>query len=81
MAHVHIFSQNPNPVGAAQGFVAHAICDHLYTVHANRLRPVLNLKGRPMFGRIEREDLTAIMEKVRNVLAFKTNAAPASTAS
>jgi len=66
--HVHVFKRNPNPVGEAQGKVAHAICDHLYTVHVNRLRPLLTARGRPIFSKIDPEDLQAILVKVWAVL-------------
>jgi uncharacterized protein YifN (PemK superfamily) len=66
--HVHIFKRNPNPVGHAQGKVAHAICDHIYTVHVHRLRPVLTAKGQPIFSKIDPDDLEAIHAKMLNAL-------------
>jgi len=69
-AHVHVLGRNPNPVGSAQGKVAHAICNHLYTVHVNRLRPILTAAGTPVFGKIDPGDLEAILTKVRNALSY-----------
>src|SRR3546814_10885622 len=37
--HFHQLSKNPNPKGQAEGRIAYVVCDHLYTVNINRLRP------------------------------------------
>lgn len=69
-AHVHVFSQNPNPAGHVQGKIAHAVCDHVYTVHVNRLRPVLTLRGQPIFSKIDPRDLMGILTKVYSALGL-----------
>lgn len=58
--YVHKFGTNPNPQGEKSGIEAFAICDHLYTVNVCRLRPVLDLKGQPVFGKVSPEDLFEI---------------------
>lgn len=76
--HFHQLSKNPNPRGHAEGRIAYVVCDHLYTVHVNRLRPLLSLKFHPVFPKVEPHDMTAIFAIVRNVLALA--AAPAQAA-
>lgn len=76
--HFHQLSKNPNPKGHAEGRIAYVVCDHLYTVHINRLRAVLSLKGYPVFPKVEPHDMTAIFAIVQNVLALA--AAPAQAA-
>lgn len=67
--HFHTLSRNPNPKGHKDGIIAHAVCDHLYTVNTNRLRPLVNSTGKPIFPTVEPDDMEAIfmvMEKVLN---------------
>lgn len=68
--HFHQLSKNPNPKGHAEGRTAYVVCDHLYTVHVNRLRAVLSLKGYPVFPKVEANDMTAIFGIVEKVLAL-----------
>src|SRR3546814_12869768 len=46
--HFHQLSKNPNPRGHVEGRIAYVVCDHLYTVHVNRLRPLLSLHYVPV---------------------------------
>jgi uncharacterized protein YifN (PemK superfamily) len=66
--HFHQLSKNPNPKGHAEGRIAYVVCDHFYTVHINRLRPVLSLRGQPIFPKVEPDDLTAIFAIIQAVL-------------
>ncbi|WP_298922400.1 type II toxin-antitoxin system PemK/MazF family toxin [uncultured Roseobacter sp.] len=66
--HFHTLSWNPNTDGRKKGITAHVVCDHLYTVNTNRLRPLI-WQGKPYFPRAYPEDMTAIfgiLEKVLN---------------
>lgn len=67
--HFHTLSWNPNPKGRADGIIAHAVCDHLYTVNNNRLRPLVSSTGKLVFAKVKPEDMAeifAVMEKVLN---------------
>lgn len=83
--HFHQLSSNPNPRGQAQGITAFVVCDHIYTVHINRLRPLLSARGQPVFPKVAKQDMDAIFTILRSVLnaAFTTpqasTAAPAVT--
>jgi uncharacterized protein YifN (PemK superfamily) len=44
-----------------------AICNHLYTVSQERLRPFYH-KGRPVVPKMEADDLANVLEAVRNGL-------------
>jgi uncharacterized protein YifN (PemK superfamily) len=68
--HFHQLSKNPNPRGHAEGRIAYVVCDHLYTVHVNRLRPMLSLKYQVVFPKVEPHDMTAIFSIVEKVLAL-----------
>lgn len=72
--HFHQLSKNPNPKGHAEGRTAYVVCDHLYTVHVNRLRAVLSLKGYPIFPKVEPHDMVAIFGIVEKVLALASAA-------
>lgn len=76
--HFHQLSSNPNPKGKAQGITAFVVCDHIYTVNINRLRPVLSLKGQPVFPKVEQKDMEAIFTILKSVLsaAFSTSSVP-----
>lgn len=66
--HFHTLSWNPNTDGRAKGIIAHVVCDHIYTVNTNRLRPLI-WKGKPCFPKVKPEDLKVIfgiLEKVLN---------------
>lgn len=82
--HFHQLSKNPNPRGQAEGRVAYVVCDHFYTVNINRLRPILSLKGQPVYPKIEPHDLNAIFGVIQTVLgtafAPAQNPAPANNA-
>lgn len=62
--HTHKLKTNPNPVGRKKGIVAYAVCNHLYTVHLARLRPVVE-RGRNLYPKVQKEDLDAIIAKIR----------------
>jgi uncharacterized protein YifN (PemK superfamily) len=66
--YVHKLSVNPNPKGQRDGVEAYAVCDHLYTVNICRLRPILSLRGHPIYPRVAEEDFTRIGELVRMAL-------------
>jgi uncharacterized protein YifN (PemK superfamily) len=66
--YVHRLSRNPNPAGLKNGIDAYVICDHLYTVNICRLRPILDVKGKAVFPRVEQEDFEAICGLIRNAL-------------
>lgn len=77
--HFHQLAENPNPKGRDKGIVAYVVCDHLYTVNTNRLRPVVDARGRPVFPKVSPDDMKAIfgiLEKVLN-LSFCTVAGTA----
>lgn len=63
----HQLSRNPNPKGQAAGRIAYVVCDHLYTVNINRLRPLVH-NGKAVFPKVEPHDLTAIFAVVQKVL-------------
>jgi uncharacterized protein YifN (PemK superfamily) len=66
--HMHRLTRNPNPRGHAEGVVAWAVCDHLYTVHAARLRPVTDLRRRPIYPKVAPDDLQAVFAAIRKAL-------------
>lgn len=74
--HKHRLAQNPNPRGQADGIVAWAICDHLYTVHIARLRPIRDRYDRAIYPTATAEDLQAIFTAIRGALhrVFATSA-------
>lgn len=76
--HFHQLSSNPNPKGQAQGITAFVVCDHIYTVNINRLRPVLSQRGQPVFPRVGQQDMEAIFTILKSVLdaAFSTPLEP-----
>ena len=78
--HFHQLSKNPNPRGHAEGRIAYVVCDHLYTVHVNRLRPLLSLKYVPVYPKVEPHDMTAIFAIVEKVLALSSAASHAAVA-
>lgn len=78
--HFHQLSKNPNPKGHAEGRTAYVVCDHLYTVHVNRLRAVLSLKNYPVFPKVEPHDMKAIFAIVEKVLALASASSHAAVA-
>lgn len=77
--HFHQLSKNPNPKGQAEGRIAYVVCDHLYTVNINRLRPLV-YNGKAIVPKVEPHDLTAIFTIVQNVLGSAFAAAQAAVA-
>lgn len=67
--HFHKLSRNPNPKGHDQGITAYAVCDHLYTVNTNRLRPLVNSSGRLVFPKVDPEDMKEIFTAMEKVLS------------
>lgn len=65
--HFHQLSKNPNPKGQAEGRTAYVVCDHLYTVNTNRLRPLVH-NGKAIFPKVEPHDLAATFAIVQKVL-------------
>ncbi|MEG8023166.1 type II toxin-antitoxin system PemK/MazF family toxin [Sphingomonas aerolata] len=78
--HFHQLSKNPNPRGHAEGRIAYVVCDHLYTVHVNRLRPLLSLRYVPVYPKVEPHDMTAIFAIVEKVLALASASSHAAAA-
>ncbi len=78
--YVHKLSENPNPAGKRDGIEAFAVCDHLYTVNVCRLRPILSLKGGPIYPRVLEEDFEAIKGLVTKALFPPGPANPQPTA-
>lgn len=78
--HFHQLSKNPNPRGHAEGRIAYVVCDHLYTVHINRLRPLLSLKFQPVFPKVEPHDMVTIFGIVEKVLALASAGSQAAVA-
>lgn len=76
--HFHKLSENPNPDGKRRGVEAHAICDHLYTVHVNRLRPLVD-RGKPVYPKVKPADMQAIYSIVETVLGVSFRASQAET--
>lgn len=67
-SHFHQLARNPNPRGRDQGITAFVVCDHLYTVNTNRLRPLVDAKGRLVFPRVEASDMQTIFKILEKVL-------------
>lgn len=65
--HFYQLVANPNKQGQKDGVTAYVVCDHLYTVHVNRLRPLI-WKGNAYYPRVTQADLDAIFGIVRKVL-------------
>jgi uncharacterized protein YifN (PemK superfamily) len=78
-SHFHELSKNPNPKGQAEGRIAYVVCDHLYTVNINRLRPLIH-NGKAIYPKVEPHDLTAIFTTVQNVLGAAFASAQAAVA-
>ena len=66
--HIHRLAINPNPRGQRDGIVAWAVCDHLYTVHIARLRPILDRYGRAVFPQASQGDLQGVFTAIRSAL-------------
>ncbi|HEY8288374.1 MAG TPA: type II toxin-antitoxin system PemK/MazF family toxin [Acetobacteraceae bacterium] len=66
--HAHRLARNPNPRGHGEGITAWAVCDHLYTVHLARLRPIHDRYGRPAYPTADHADLLAIFSAIRGAL-------------
>ncbi|WP_395612763.1 type II toxin-antitoxin system PemK/MazF family toxin [Allosphingosinicella sp.] len=66
--HFHELSTNPNPKGEADGITAYVVCDHIYTVNINRLRPLV-WEGKAIYPRVEQHDMDAIFGVLKQVLA------------
>lgn len=61
-------SVNPNPFGQRDGVEVWAVCDHIYTVHLNRLRLVRDLHGSMGWGQLSDADLLTVFAGVRKAL-------------
>jgi uncharacterized protein YifN (PemK superfamily) len=67
LKHAHPLARNPNPNDPAKQ--AWAVCDHLYTLHVARLRPVWNKQTmRNDFPKVDQADMDAIYACIRNAL-------------
>lgn len=63
--HFHELSKNPNPRGAKDSVTSYVICDHMYTVHIMRMRPLLSITGLPIFPKIGDDEFDEICQKVK----------------
>lgn len=63
--HFHQLSKNPNPKGEMDGLISYVVCDHMYTVHMIRMRPLLTIQGNPTFPKVGQEDFNEICQKVK----------------
>ena len=70
LPYIHMLAENPNPKGRAEGRVAYAVCNHLYTVHVNRLRPFRTQRGSVALARVNEGDLRAIFCAVRAAMPW-----------
>jgi uncharacterized protein YifN (PemK superfamily) len=61
--HIHKLGANPNPSDPHKD--VWAVCDHLYTVHAARLRPCRDRYERNIYPRVGTADLTSIYLKIK----------------
>ena len=50
---------------------SHVVCDHLYTVHVNRLRPIIAKHNQPIYPKISALDLKIIVSKIQLALFAK----------
>ena len=66
--HKHQLARNPNPKGHTDGILPWAICDHLYTVHLGRLRPLKDRYGNITYPKAESADMQAIFAAIRVAL-------------
>ena len=66
--HMHRLARTPNPRGQAEGVIAWAVCDHLYTIHTARLRPVTDRHHRPTYPKVDPPDLRAVFAAIRKAL-------------
>ncbi|MDF1670869.1 MAG: type II toxin-antitoxin system PemK/MazF family toxin [Roseovarius sp.] len=71
--HFHTLSRNPNRDGQKRGVIAHVVCDHIYTVNNNRLRPLIG-NGAPYFPFTESKDMKAIFGILEKVLGLSLTA-------
>jgi len=71
--HIHRLQKNPNPNYPDRP--VWAVCNHLYTIHTARLRPI-KLRHRPQYVRVAAADMEAIYCCIRHALP---NVFPAST--
>lgn len=65
--HIHRLKKNPNPNYPDRP--VWAVCSHLYTIHTARLRTVKDIRRRPIFPRVERDDMEAIYCCIRHAFA------------
>lgn len=63
--HFHQLRKNPNPKGERDKLISYVVCDHMYTVHLIRMRPLLTIKGEPTFPKVNQDDFDEICEKVK----------------
>lgn len=61
--HIHRLQKNPNP--QYPDLAVWAVCDHLYTIHTARLRPVRD-RYRPLYPRVASADMEAIYACIRH---------------
>lgn len=64
--HIHSLKKNPNPNPIYRDREVWAVCSHLYTIHNARLRPVTDTYRRPVFPRVDKDDMAGIYACVRH---------------
>jgi uncharacterized protein YifN (PemK superfamily) len=64
--HTHKLHNNPNP--QYRDREVWAVCDHLYTIHTARLRPVKADRLHAIYPRVSAEDMSAIYACIRDAL-------------
>ena len=67
-SHTHTLTVNPIPSVRQNLIQSHVVCDHLYTVHVNRLRPIIAKHNRPIYPKISAHDLQIIVSKIQSAL-------------
>lgn len=70
-SHTHTLSVNPIPSVKQKLIQSHVVCDHLYTVHVNRLRPIIAKHNQPIYPKISALDLKIIVSKIQLALFAK----------
>jgi uncharacterized protein YifN (PemK superfamily) len=65
-SYIHQLSGNPNP--KKRELTVYAVCDHIYTINTNRLRPMINHSGKPVFPYVDKKDMQNIFKIMESVL-------------
>jgi uncharacterized protein YifN (PemK superfamily) len=79
--HKHQLGRNPNPKGHTDGILPWAVCDHLYTVHLGRLRPLTDRYNHIIYPKADPADMEAIFAEIRAALHHVFPAPPPASTS